>query len=426
MKRSLRVTLEGREVGTLQENDGAWSMHYAPAWIESGFPLSPGIPLRESVVDTGSERPVQYFFDNLLPEEDARKRLIRSLNKGPLDSWQLLALLGAESSGALTLLLPGEQLPAPGMRLLTDEDLEARIRAMPRTPLGERSPKHMSIAGAQDKLLVCLDENGQLHEPVGSQLSTHILKPDSYSDHYPASSINEWFCARLAEALNVPIPKVELRYVPSSVYLIQRFDRYFSMGAWRRSHVIDGAQLLSLYAGNKYQSAGAEAIRKMLSFVRAKNPARTRLFQWTLFNVMIGNNDAHLKNLSFFVDREGIALAPFYDMLSTASWFTPELAGAYGPVWPDLPLSYPVGGAAIFADIRRSHLYRFGEEIGMAKRTMDAVTDRMLAEIQAKAGAIQAEFEFRKDVPLQVRAGQSRMIRTIMSMPIPEMVRQLR
>lgn len=62
----------------------------------------------------------------------------------------------------------------------------------------------------------------------------------------------------------------------------------------------------------------------------------------------------------------------------------------------------------------------------MAKRTMDAVTDRMLAEIQAKAGAIQAEFEFRKDVPLQVRAGQSRMIRTIMSMPVPEMVRQLR
>ena len=118
MRRSLIVTLEGQDVGTLQENDGIWSLDYAPEWIKSGFPISPGLPLRESIVDTGSDRPVQYFFDNLLPEEDARKRLIQSLNMGPLDAWQLLTLLGGESTGALTLLPPGETLPAPDIRRL--------------------------------------------------------------------------------------------------------------------------------------------------------------------------------------------------------------------------------------------------------------------------------------------------------------------
>ena len=128
-----------------------------------------------------------------------------------------------------------------------------------------------------------------------------ILKPDSYSDHYPASSINEWFCARLAKALKLPITLVELRYVPSSIYLISRFDRYFASGKWWRKHVIDGAQLLSLYAGNKYQRSGAKGILDIISLVRSKAPTRIRLFQWTLFNVLIGNNDAHLKNVSFVV-----------------------------------------------------------------------------------------------------------------------------
>ncbi len=425
MRRSLIVTLEGQDVGTLQENDGIWSLDYAPEWIKSGFPISPGLPLRESIVDTGSDRPVQYFFDNLLPEEDARKRLIQSLNMGPLDAWQLLTLLGGESTGALTLLPPGETLPAPDIRRLNNEDLEARIQAMPRIPLGEKAPKHMSIAGAQDKLLVHIDGNGQLHEPVGSEVSTHILKPDSYSDHYPASSINEWFCARLAKALKLPITLVELRYVPSSIYLISRFDRYFASGKWWRKHVIDGAQLLSLYAGNKYQRSGAKGILDIISLVRSKAPTRIRLFQWTLFNVLIGNNDAHLKNVSFVVDRYGIALAPFYDMLSTASWSTPEQVGAHGTVWPNIALTHPIGEATTFADVRRKHLHEFGDQIGLPKRTVDMITNAMSGAILQEARDIQSEFESRTDIPEKLHAGQSRMIRTILSMPISEMVKQL-
>ena len=55
----------------------------------------------------------------------------------------------------------------------------------------------MSVAGAQHKLLVVL-RSGKLYDPVGSEPSTHILKPDHLSDDYPASVINEYAMLRLA------------------------------------------------------------------------------------------------------------------------------------------------------------------------------------------------------------------------------------
>ncbi len=47
------------------------------------------------------------------------------------------------------------------------------------------------------------------------------------------------------------------------------------------------------------------------------------MFRWTVFNVVVGNADAHLKNLSFFVDARGYRLAPFYDIVSTVVYHTP-------------------------------------------------------------------------------------------------------
>ncbi len=42
-----------------------------------------------------------------------------------------------------------------------------------------------------------------------------------------------------------------------------------------------------------------------------------QLLKWVSFNVLIGNADAHAKNLSMLLSQTGIWLAPFYDILST-------------------------------------------------------------------------------------------------------------
>ena len=40
--------------------------------------------------------------------------------------------------------------------------------------------------------------------------------------------------------------------------------------------------------------------------------------KWLIFNLVIGNNNSHSKNLAFLQTEEGIRVAPFYDLLSTS------------------------------------------------------------------------------------------------------------
>lgn len=424
MSRTLDVLIANELVGRLHENNGIWSFEYNADWLTNGYPLAPGLPLRAGMIeDTGTERPVQWFFDNLLPEEMARTRLLASLDKGEWDAWRLLERFGAESAGALTLLKPGASVPAAALAPLPDSQLQARIQAMPQLPLTSAAPKKMSLAGAQEKLPVVVDDSGTLFEPVGAQMSTHILKPDALSEFYPASAVNEWFCARVAQEVGLPVPPVMLRYVPACIYLIQRFDRTWVNGELVRLHALDAAQLLSLSSGSKYTFSGVKALNDVVAICRAKAPTRIALFRWTLFNVLIGNGDAHLKNLSLFAGKEGYSLAPHYDLISTAAWARPELVN-HGATWPDVELSFPIGDARTFREIRREHLLQFAEALGLPQGAALRELNRLVSNIALAADKIMLEFDS-KEVPNAMRGGQLRMLRAIRHLPVSTMQQQL-
>jgi serine/threonine-protein kinase HipA len=427
-RRQLDVYIDQVLVGVLSENTGIWSFQYSRDWTSNGFALAPGLPLQaEEIVDTGSIRPVQWFFDNLLPEEAARAQLINSItHTTSLDAWDLLSLFGAESAGALSLLPPGTALAEGSLKPLTNEELEQRIQAMPRQPLAANAPKKMSVAGAQQKLLVVVGEDGALFEPVGAFASTHILKPDAASAHYPCSAVNEWFCARLAQKLGLDVPDVELRFVPSPVYIIKRFDRDFSTSPVSRLHALDATQLLSLSAGAKYTKSGVASLVDISQKTRGKLAARIALFRWTLFNILVGNSDAHLKNISLFAGKFGYMLAPHYDLLSTAAWSVPGLVGASEAKWPDIALSYPVGGARTYADLKPEHMEEFASQLGVPKSAALREYRKLVHGILPAANELLAEFETRNDVPPEKRAGQLQMLRTIIHMCIGETVQKLK
>jgi serine/threonine-protein kinase HipA len=137
----------------------------------------------------------------------------------------LLAYYGRESAGALTLQTQEEPEAQSGYVLLSDEELHERIAKLPKKSLSVGAPKHMSNAGGQHKLAVCLRE-GQLYHPVGNTPSTWLLKPDhEEKDSWPSSVANEYFTMQLAAHLGLRVPEVAIRFVPDAVYLIQRFDR---------------------------------------------------------------------------------------------------------------------------------------------------------------------------------------------------------
>ena len=289
--RSLRASINQMEVGTLQEVAGLWSFQYGAGWLGNprGFALSPHLPLTaESLLDGASKRPVQWYFDNLLPEEGQRILLAGDAKLDAADAFGLLAWYGAESAGSVTLL-PPEAAPqmAEPLRPLPDDALEARIRQLPKAPLTHAAIKRMSLAGAQHKLAVVLQDDA-LFEPAGATPSTHILKPDHPDEDYPHSVINEWFVMRLAKRLGLDVPEVHRRYVPSPVYLIDRFDRIPDGQGWQRRHVIDACQLLGLDRSFKYSQGSMENLAALANACRSPAVARARLFSWLVFNVLVG------------------------------------------------------------------------------------------------------------------------------------------
>ena len=408
-------------VGTLREVGGLWSFQYAGDWLSypRRFALSPHLPLtREALLDGASRRPVQWYFDNLLPEEGQRILLAGDARLDAADAFGLLAWYGAESAGSVTLLTPDAGWhTAEFLRPLPDDALEARIRQLPRAPLTRAAIKRMSLAGAQHKLAV-VQQAGALFEPAGATPSTHILKPDHPDDDYPHSAINEWFVMRLARRLGLDVPDVHRRYVPSPVYLIDRFDRFRDGQVWQRRHAIDACQLLGLDRSFKYSQGSMENLAALANACRSPAIARTRLFGWLVFNALIGNTDAHLKNLSFLVSHEGVQLAPFYDLLSVAVYGTPAFDKR---AWPgQIRLAWPVLGVQHLSDITHDLLLEAGASLNLARGTAARLLEALRGRALREAEALYAEVETTNAQFTQARpelsatiAGESRCLRAI-------------
>ena len=431
--RSLCVSVDQTEVGTLQEVTGLWSFRYSEGWLGNprAFALSPHLPLTaEPLPDGASKRPVQWYFDNLLPEEGQRVLLAGDAGLDEADAFGLLTWYGAESAGSVTLLPPDAppQAAAP-LRPLPDDALEGRIRGLPRAPLTHAAIKRMSLAGAQHKLAVVL-QNGALFEPAGATPSTHILKPDHPDEDYAHSVINEWFVMRLARRLGLEVPDVHRRYVPSPVYLIDRFDRLPTDEGWQRRHAIDACQLLGLDRSFKYSQGSVESLAALANACRSPAVARPRLFVWLVFNVLVGNGDAHLKNLSFLVSHEGVQVAPFYDLLSVAAYDTPAF-GKRG--WPaQTRLAWPILGVQHFSGIDRALLLGAGASLNLARGTAERLLERLRSRVVQEAESLYAEIDTENARIVHARpelsatmAGESRCLGTILHTVIREMVQRL-
>ncbi len=99
--------------------------------------------------------------------------------------------------------------------------------------------------------------------------------------------------------------------------MVKRFDRIYKINRVERLHVIDGCQMLDLSPSYKYERNfgsgrdvkdirnGACKLFKMADICEVPAKAKLEMLQWSIFNLIIGNCDAHGKNFSFFVDKKG-------------------------------------------------------------------------------------------------------------------------
>lgn len=439
--RSLNVYIDSRLVGQLHEGDDLWRFAYNEAWAQApdGFDLSPGLP-RKTLhhADGGTLRPVQWFFDNLLPEELLRQAVSKEAGIQGEDAFALLQYLGAESAGSLTLLPPGEALPTTSaLRNLPNEQLSARIANLPRLTLTADAPKRMSIAGAQHKLLVVYHE-GHLYEPVGATPSTHILKPNHPdTDAYPASVVNEYLTMRLARAVGLPVPNVHMLYVPEPVYVIQRFDRATTEApspgtgpalCVQRKHLVDACQLLNKSRAFKHSGASIQALKDIIEASTNKASTRLMLFRWLVFNIIVANDDCHLKNLSFFMSPEGVQLAPHYDLLATSAYYTRAFANEKA-TWADVRMAIPLGKANFFSDVTARLVLDAGRELGVpevsARRILKEITSRLPGALAKEQGEIRRLHALAPEGARVHLGAEDRVLRVFEHIVLKEMLERL-
>ena len=212
----------------------------------------------------------------------------------------------------------------------------------------------LSLAGAQSKLPVLLID-GQIALPAPGQPTSHILKPPIA--RFAGTTENEYFCMSLARAVGLDVAPVEMRTVGGrSFLLISRYDRATGpAGEVTRLHQEDFAQALGVPSHRKYASEGGPNFPDCFAVLRraATRPPRDilRLLDAAIFNLIIGNADAHAKNFSLLHKDGAITLAPLYDLLSTVIY--PELS-------PKLAMK--IGGKSVLDDIEARHWDRFATD----------------------------------------------------------------
>ncbi len=176
MSRTLEAWISDQFVGTLHEANGLWAFEYSRQWLAhpDAYPLCPGIPLVEGLQrDGATSRPVQWYFDNLLPEEGQRTLLAGSAQLDAHDAFALLAHYGAESAGSVTLLAQGTSQGPHATHPLSDEALSRRIRQMPIIALTHEVDRLRNAVTKESGSLYETTERA--HQQLGSEQPS--LKP---------------------------------------------------------------------------------------------------------------------------------------------------------------------------------------------------------------------------------------------------------
>lgn len=346
MPEKLEVFLNRKHIGEIYigvEMD-RYELVYSLDWIEKGYAVSPHLNFKSCPHDS-----LKRFLANLLPEGKWLEELSITSQISKSNIFGLIAAIGKETTGSLTFELSG---PSPiqsvtSFREISQTELTERIngRRNKSISIWDGKPR-LSVAGVQDKLPILITPDGRMGFGEGELASTHILKFGKTPEMHLV--INEYLCMELARMVGLPTAEVELARMGEPVLVVKRFDRQWGgTNLVNRLHLIDGCQMLDLPPTFKYErpfgkgghashirsGATLPALFEACKHCRVPAAAIRDMVNWVLFQLLIGNSDAHAKNISFFVGPGGIDVAPAYDLVCLDMYgekYDRELAMAIG------------------------------------------------------------------------------------------------
>lgn len=348
---------------------------YDQAWLDSeeAFALSISLPLVNQPFEHA-----ETFFANVLPEGDVRSALCRKLGLSAKNDFGLLAEIGGEVAGAISIydtpVLPKYESQEISLSLTDLAEVLQQIGRTPFKPL--KGEMRLSLAGAQNKLPIIKRDDNQVMKfalPLSPDIATtHIIKLANL--HFDDLVMNELTCMRLAKAVGLNVAEVDLLPVEGQAHLlVTRYDRMQG----ERLHQEDFCQALAIDSENKYESEGGPTLKQCAELIRAYShrPAADilQLVRWVLFNILIGNRDAHGKNIAFLYAPK-CELAPFYDLLSTQCY--EGLSDKF---------SMKLGGENRLDWLQKRHFDRFAEAIGVKVGLLEKELAKLIKSVEQNA-----------------------------------------
>lgn len=243
---------------------------------------------------------------------------------------------------------------------------------------------HLSISGAQEKYAM-VEEGGFLRLTEKNEPGRFILKPQPterrfrFREDMPE---NEYLSMRLArEVYKIPVAAHGICYFGNGqkAYITRRFD-YAPDG--KKYHMEDFASLAGLQREQngenyKYTALSYEDCAQLITrFCSDPQIELLKFFRQIVFNYLICNADAHIKNFSMLEYQPGdFRLSPAYDLLNTTlhlptSIFALE-KGLFKAGTPILDIT-PVG---------RPMLAEFGRCIGLGERIVNRELDTFARDL---------------------------------------------
>lgn len=349
----LQVLLGAQEVGRIvSRGDARHEFAFSAEYLRA--PMRPvlGQYFEDHLDDVfRSRQRLPPFFSNLLPEGGLRELVARRAGVHPEREAQLLAHLGDDLPGAVVI------------RRLDDSDDEDALEVGDAEQAAEALDEdelRFSLAGVQLKFSVLYHVGSRGPTvPVHGRGGNWIAKlPSEVYEHVPE---NEFSMFAWAKLVGIRVPEVQLLRARDierlpveidpdrTVFLSRRFDR---PDGHERVHQEDFAQVRNIRRDERYGNLSYNGLAKL---VRALAGAEDfeELVRRLVFNVIIGNGDAHLKNWSLtYPDRIRPRLSPAYDLVSTIVYI------------PSDKLALKLGRERQFDRVNLEHLRRLGEDAG--------------------------------------------------------------
>lgn len=364
-------------VGELREEPDGVSFVYSAGWLHrpDRFALSGGLPLQSiGIHDMGPLTGVGRYLSSVLPPSG--ERLMRIAMEAGLQEKDRLGLLlhyGEEGMGALAWRAPGRQEAGGGRQPLSPAAALQLLQA-------GKSPHGGILPGASPKLAVIQQEDGSLWERSGQTASTHLLKAATGGPEGRALLISEWLLQHLASAVDLPALVPELHYWGEStpILLSGRFDRLRDpFGRHQKLCLCLAGQLINV---DQDHPLSPDVLGRVEGHCLIPIQARRDLYRWAVFNILVMNVGVHLNKLAVLRWTNGWMLAPFFGLKSLGA--IKCMREGRLPDWSTVRLPFRLGERGSYGDLDMGYLGRFGEAMGIHRRTAEELAEQVAVALQ--------------------------------------------